>query len=270
MAFVYPPVSDSQSEVPSYKSGWKVHLWASFKALCSLFFQNCVWVGGYNLLEDYYEATPWREMTYVATGMYLFVATNTFVPNSWIVVSESGDREVITGLTLEGFDKEEFQKHLDLSQHAEESFDPTVMFYGKAVLALCAQVMNNTGIWVLMDQYWFEYSDSRNIGYAVVGLALLWLSGALSINACVTPLITPMWETPELPTVEDVAMLAAAAQMDDQNGVIDASSLENAKELLPSARGRFRRRRHTVNLTQLSTWIEESHKNLLALLEEEQ
>jgi hypothetical protein len=271
MSFVYPP-SSNVSEVPTHKSSFKSHIISTSRALSSIIFQNCVWVGGYNLLENYLEETMWREISYIALGMYIFVATNTFVPNSWIAVSEGGDSKVIQGLSFENFDKEEFQRNLDVSEHVKE-FRPTLIFRGKAIVALVGQIMNNTGTWVLLDQYFVFSVDAdgnpqntvRNYVYAFVGLFFLWISGALSVNACITPLVTPIWESPELPGVEDLALLTTVSQADGEDAEASAvlNLASNVKELHPSARGRFRRRIHKVDLRDLNSWIEKSQRNLL-------
>jgi hypothetical protein len=242
------------------------------KALFSIIFQNCVWVGGYNLLENYFDETIWREISYIAIGMYIFVATNTFVPNSWIAVSEGGDSKIIQGLSFENFDKDKFQRDLDVSEHVTE-FRPTMIFRGKAVVALIGQIMNNTGTWVLLDQYFVFSVDSdgnpqnvlRNYLYAFMGLLFLWISGALSVNACITPLVTPIWESPDLPEVEDLALIATVSQAEGEDAETSAllNLNSNVKELHPSARGRFRRRIHKVDLRDLNSWIEKSQRNLL-------
>jgi hypothetical protein len=275
MSFVYPPLTNVD-EIPSSSSGLSLHVKSIFRALVSITFQNCVWVGGYNLLENYSDVTPWRESTYIAVGLYIFVATNTFVPNSWIAVSQEGDGNIIEGLSFENFDKENFRRNMNVSDHINV-FKPTLLFQGKAFLALVGQIMNNTGTWVLLDQYCFNSVDDdgnpqntlRNSIYSAVGLFFLWISGALSVNACITPLVTPIWESPQLPDIQDIALMATVSQA-LESGEEDESSAgilnfpNNLKELQPSARGRFRSRIHKIDLRDLSSWMEKSQRNLLS------
>jgi hypothetical protein len=106
-------------------------------------------------------------------------------------------------------------------------------------------------------------------GLALERLFFLWISGALSVNACITPLVTPIWESPQLPDIQDIALMATVSQA-LESGEEDESSAgilnfpNNLKELQPSARGRFRSRIHKIDLRDLSSWMEKSQRNLLS------
>ena len=71
--------------------------------------------------------------------------------------------------------------------------DLSVVFYLQAVVAMVAQVVHNTGGWVLIDQYFLPGVDSydidaglwRDISILLAGLVMLILSGTLDANAAI-------------------------------------------------------------------------------------
>jgi hypothetical protein len=244
MAFVYPPGTNSDDIITS-KSSLKQHVKAASRALLSIIFQNFVWMGSFNVLEYYLEPSLWREVTYAVTGIFLFWATNSFVPNSWIIVGKDGNMTQLSNINLLDIDTENSEK-IVLEEYVVPHV-PTFAFYARAIIALAAQVMHNTGIWVIFDTYLFESTVLRNCIYMLSGLTMLWVTGVLLANASITPLITPIWEPPSVPSAEELAIIASAAE-DEEHELFDASILHSAISIMPSARGRLRRRQVETEL----------------------
>lgn len=248
MAFVYPPGTNSDDIITS-RSKFSSHLIATLRALLSIIFQNFVWLGCFNTLEYYMEGSVWREITFGVTGIFLFWATNSFVPNSWIIVSKDGQITQLSNINLLDIDAEANDK-ITL-EHYVVPHTPTFAFYARALIALAAQVMHNTGVWVLVDEYFAESSLVRNCIYVFAGLFLLWYTGVLLANAGITPLITPIWEPPTVPSAGELALVASAIE-EEEYDLIDASVLHSAASIMPAARGRLRRRQIETDLDDLA------------------
>lgn len=249
MAFVYPPGKNTD-DIPGFHSPWHHHLKTSCRAILSIILQNMSWVGAFNLMEYYFAASIWRELTYIILGLFLFTSTNIFLPISWVVVTKEGEQKQIHANLLEADPMEQDPETLMENIHSE--YTPTVAFYIRAVMALMAQFMHNSGCWQLMDVY--ISPNTREIGRNIIclflGLVSLWGTGALLQNACIMPMLTPAFTTPEAPSEETIIAVAAAAEL-TENPIVDASVLYNAVSIMPSVRGRVRRK-------QLETELDES------------
>jgi hypothetical protein len=246
MAFVYPPGTNSDDIITS-RSKIVAHIKATFRALCSIVFQNFVWLGSFNCLEYYLEGSVWREMTYAVTGIFLFWSTNSFVPNSWIIVSKNGEMTQLSNINLLDIDVEASEK-FTLEEYVVPH-TPTFAFYARAWLALAAQVMHNTGVWMIFDVYFGESTVFKNIILMCVGLFMLWSTGVLLANASITPLITPIWQPPSVPSAGELALVASAAE-EEEYDLIDATVLHSAASIMPAARGRLRRRQVETDLIE--------------------
>jgi hypothetical protein len=234
MAFIYPPGTSSQDIVTSRSKAYK-HVITAIRATASITCQNLMWVGMYNLLELYSEQSFWREIAFIAIGIMLFNATNVFIPLSWIVVDAQGHEKQIEA----NFSGQ------DLSDESVLENEPTFLFYVRATVAIFAQILHNTGIWSLLDNYVAPQVDSleRNLICLFVGIFLLWITGVLVKNSCITPIMTPIWESPDIPSEEKI--LAASQAADESlNPTFDPDVLNSAVSIMPSARGRLQRRRH--------------------------
>jgi hypothetical protein len=234
MAFVYPPGTNTE-EILTHKSKWHKHAKESIRSVISIACQNLMWVGMYNLLELYSEPSVWREIAYIAIGILLFNATNIFVPLSWIVVDADGEQKQI--------DMDFSQTRSDQSN--ESTYKSSIVLYMRATLAIFAQILHNTGIWSLLDNYIAPQVDSllRNFLCIGIGIFLLWITGVLVQNACITPMMAPIWDSPEIPS-EDKLIAAVIAAEESSTPPFDPEILNNAVSIMPAARGRLQRRRH--------------------------
>jgi hypothetical protein len=166
------PVNDT----PHSKYSFEQHLAASARALLSLLFQTCVWCGGYNLLQLDSHASIWRELCYLFGGIYLMMITDTFVPNSWIVLTETLDFERNSKVDLD-------LETPSVGRKQENS----VFLYAQAFAALAGQIVHNTGTWVLLDYHLSLDSVERNFIYIIVSMIILLMTGVLLQNAGVYP-----------------------------------------------------------------------------------
>eukprot|EP00051_Salpingoeca_urceolata_P029476 m.490040 g.490040 ORF g.490040 m.490040 type:complete len:362 (+) comp27370_c0_seq1:66-1151(+) len=161
MAYVYPEWSEGDPEDVSPQSPLAAHMWHFLRSLASLFAQNCVWLGAYELLSSdmpYYSGTV-REtlfnLLYLASGLLLIVVTRSTKSLSWLPDLEFEDDDQPRCLTL----------------------------WLRAFLAIVGQVTHNTGLWNLIGS---AEGPSTNLRYALFlvlgGLALFFLNG-LPANA---------------------------------------------------------------------------------------
>ena len=159
MAFIWPDLSDDEfPPVPTPKRPFLVHLGESCRATLAILSQNLVWMGVYNLLETFGPSSFFRELFYISTGLLLMVSSRTLVANSWIE-----------------------------TPYAEcEEQKESVLFYFRAAMSICGQVINNCGTWTLFDVHmvWFgpEHATINHITFLVIGVLGLAFSNALLPN----------------------------------------------------------------------------------------
>ena len=81
------------------------------------------------------------------------------------------------------------ESRIQVAEQYEEDPQPaTLLFFGRVMLAHVAQLAHIVGVWTLYDEYAWEASNERNLGYATVGVLMIALSGTLLTNACITPI----------------------------------------------------------------------------------
>jgi succinate dehydrogenase hydrophobic anchor subunit len=233
MAFIYPP-GHNTNEFINHTSPAHKHILITGRAAASIISQNLMWVGMYNLLEDYTTQSIWREIAYIACGIMVFNATNIFVPLSWIIVDADGNQNQIQA---NFYGKE--HKHQQVMQNHQ-----SIAFFARATVAIFAQIAHNTGIWSLLDNYIAPQVDSlsRNLICLSVGLFLLGITGVLVQNACITPMMAPIWDAPVMPSDENIIAAIQAAE-ETENPPFDPQVLNSAVSIMPTARGRLQRRR---------------------------
>lgn len=245
MAFAYPP-GVNVKKILSSSSPLMSHIKCSLRAFLSIIFQVMIWVGSFNLLEFYAEPSVWRESTYLVSGIFLYWATNTFIPQSYIIITNDGSQEQLSDITLE-IKSHGSQAQLHLRDYISiHEHQPTIIFYARALISLSGQVIHNTGVWAIVDLYsGIVDSPLRNSLYMLVGLILLGLSGVLQNNTNITPIVTPVWDSPQIPSGEEVADVADAAKAEVAESVdedlTNASILQSAVAIFPNARGRVQR-----------------------------
>lgn len=214
MAFVYPPDDDSLP-YPKHDSVWYFHVFSGIRSIISIVGQNMIWLGGWNLLENYMDTSIWQSCFYGAFGLLLFLLTNTFMPNSYMSDGEEEEEEeelFFSGTgNIQGNDedgeagdiadqpsvlvsKEQAALINSSSDSTNDAAELSVVFYVKTVLALIGQIVHNTGAWSLFDTYLLPQSIWRDFAILVAGLLLLVVSGTLAQNASITPIITTMWQ----------------------------------------------------------------------------
>ena len=138
MAYVYPPDEEQILPIPTHDSPWYFHLFTAIRALVGIVGQNMIWLGAWNLLENYYPSTVWREVSYACIGMLLFLLTNSFVPNSFVNEDDEdeGEGDEEGDGTDEGKDDMEKERHLwyEPEQHIPKSTLGTIQADGDGIM----------------------------------------------------------------------------------------------------------------------------------------
>ena len=169
---------------------------AFLHAMVALIGQNFMWYGVYELCEEVCWFEPcdgsvWRELFYVVLGLAMFFASDAFLGQTFVA---------------EAYDDEHVQQ--------ARSIQSTISGAGLAVrcfVALIGAMVHNSGAWTLFDVHlgsaWAVCSTApalrdppastdspvciaRNVGFTVVGLVMLEVSGTLYSNAAVSPMST--------------------------------------------------------------------------------
>eukprot|EP00911_Craspedida_sp_UC1_P002226 UC1_evm2s1698 len=156
MIYLYPAGEDGE-DAPYWGSSFQAHAVHTLRSLFALFFQNCIWVGGYNLMEAHFEDTTLQlQLVYVFGGLSAMLLTSSLIANSWIEVEvQESDPEPPLSLT----------------------------FILRSLLSVTGQVVNNTGFWTLLEEYTFEASLLRNILFGLSGFVILVIVDCAHMNA---------------------------------------------------------------------------------------
>jgi hypothetical protein len=194
MAMVFP--QGFQMEDPDHVGfDWKRHVKETSRALICLFFQNLLWCGGFNIVENNIENHGVvREIIFTVIGLVLLLVCKAFVPNAWIF-TEHPDHDFTELKQLEG-ESQSAPENDNINQSSivePESFAPDspvaeeskivqikppgFLFKLRASCALSAQILHNSGFWTLIDAYLSMDSWYRNLLYLIFGLFLVLLTG---------------------------------------------------------------------------------------------
>lgn len=186
MAFLYPKhyIRGSWHSIEP-NAPLSAQIKSNVMAFTSIFFQNFIWIGGFNLVEDYWNTyNPIWDMFCYCVGFGLIIWTDSLIPVSWIDDDEPEDtpsvNEPITPITAQP------RKLLD-------NFDFRVG------LSLVGQVVHNNALWNLLDEFVAPNGTTgKYLVYMFVGIVVVTLAGVLQANA----------------NVELLSPEAAAMQMD--------------------------------------------------------
>jgi len=163
MACLHPecPSSSDEPEAPlDHTSSWQSHARQSAMCLVSVFGQCSLWMGVWNLLEYYFESTIWREVAYLLFGLLIFFATGTFLTRTYVA-----DDEVT---------------------EIRQPWSICLML--RATISILGHLIHQTGVWTILDVFLWEDTHTRDAVYVVVGVTMLFLSGTLETEACVSPI----------------------------------------------------------------------------------
>ena len=83
-AFLYPDGYWDSFVQPTYADGWRMHLRTVPRTLLSIMFQTMLWLGFWNVQENYFKGSLSRELCYMCLGLLLLRCTGALVSSSWI------------------------------------------------------------------------------------------------------------------------------------------------------------------------------------------
>jgi hypothetical protein len=103
------------------------HVRFATKCLIAIFAQNAMWLGAYDLLENYKQGGSngyWREFTWTFGGLWLMHATETFIAASWLVFPEGeveaeaeADDDSDNDATRDGAESDGSQRRLSIDSN---------------------------------------------------------------------------------------------------------------------------------------------------------
>jgi uncharacterized membrane protein YuzA (DUF378 family) len=187
MAMVFPP-DYKETEIDYSSFDFKMHAKEVVRALVCLTFQNLLWCGGFNLIESNFgRSSLSRELMYTIIGNSMLLFCKAFVPNAWIFT----EHPIHDFTELKQFENEPTNSSVNEPDpealtvespipESAKTFSisrPKWTFYLRASLALCAQIIHNSGFWYLIDVYISSDSLARNIIYCLFGLIMVLLTG---------------------------------------------------------------------------------------------
>jgi len=193
MAFIWPPWFSDPPLSP--KDSKKAHVRQITRALFSIFGQNCVWVGMWNITEYHFgifnsgdgEGTyPWsiyRQVIYVSVGLCIMIFTSSLLANAWLDTTDDIHRNSELNLTITSW-------RIRLTRYCGMRFFRyfyIFSWYFYAFVGLSGQLLHNSGMWVLLDSYIFPMCRGRNYFYCLLGFILLLCTGSARGNAGITP-----------------------------------------------------------------------------------
>ena len=173
---------------------WWRHALRSLRSVVSIFAQNAMWLGAWNLLENYFETTIWREIAYTFIGLSLFFATNTFWKRTHIhsleEEEETAAEEEEKDLEADGAiatAKEEEEEEVVAAVVEETAVGEAVLSIGlilRALFSLLAFFIHITGFWTIFDSYILSYDNVwRNVAYVTIGIIMMVGSGTIQLHA---------------------------------------------------------------------------------------
>ncbi|ETO21759.1 hypothetical protein RFI_15444 [Reticulomyxa filosa] len=114
-----------------------------------------------------------------STGLLLYVATGSFIGNSFIWLHDTELQTTTSNpyLTLANFHQ----------QRRQYTWKVRLGYFLRAALSFFAQVEHQLGAWEIFDDYLVKPTLRRDIIYIIIGIVGLQWSKALLINACLTP-----------------------------------------------------------------------------------
>ena len=89
---------------PTPADSFTTHAWYSLKATVSIFLQSAVWLGLYDMLENYASGGSlgaWRECTWLLGGLWLLAVTDTTTCFSWVDEAEGLHHPALCGAVAE-------------------------------------------------------------------------------------------------------------------------------------------------------------------------
>jgi len=193
MAFIFPPWFSDPSL--SSKDSKIAHIRQITRALFSIFGQNCVWVGMWNITEYHFgifnsgdgEGTyPWsvyRQVIYVSVGLAIMVFTSSLIANAWLDATDELDMTIEQNLIITLW-RERLTRYCGM-RFFRYFYISSWYFY--AFVGLSGQLLHNSGMWVLLDSYVCPMYRGRNYFYCLMGFILLLCTGSARGNAGITP-----------------------------------------------------------------------------------
>jgi hypothetical protein len=93
-AFLYPDGYWETFVQPTYEDGWRMHARAIPRTILAIASQNMLWLGMWNLQEQYFVSTIARELAYILLGVLLLRCTGSYVSSSWVACAHDEWQEI--------------------------------------------------------------------------------------------------------------------------------------------------------------------------------